>query len=105
MNDPEDTPMMECEWCGKVFPADAMACAEAGLDACHPPLDGEEWKGDEPVSLPPGHFSSSDRETMKQQMGLDDAQLDQLLETGSVEGFGAIVCVECQDNAAAAMEE
>ena len=90
---------MKCDWCAKEFPADARACVEAGIDAYHPPEDGEEWKGEEPLTLKPDEFSPEQRESMKAQMGLDDAQLDDLLRTGSVEGLGAIVCMECQEGA------
>lgn len=93
----EQVEMMKCEWCGKEFPADPRACVDAGIDAYHPPEDGEEWKGEEPTELPPGHFAAADREHMKKEMGLDDAQLDQLLATGKIDGLGAIICLECQD--------
>lgn len=95
-----DQEMMTCDWCGKVFPADARACVEAGWDAMHDPEDtaGEEWKGDSHAVLPPGHVAPSSREKMKVEMGLDDGQLDELLRTGKVEGLGAIVCLQCQDD-------
>lgn len=88
---------MKCDWCGKEFPADARACVEAAIDAYHPPQDGEEWKGEEPTNIPPGHFAAAEREHMKSTMGLDDDQLDQLLATGKVTGLGAIICIQCQD--------
>lgn len=91
------TDTMKCDWCGKEFPADARACVEGNIDAYHPPETGEEWKGEEPISIPPGHFGHSDRESMKVQMGLDDRQLDQLLSTGQVTGLGMIICLQCQD--------
>jgi hypothetical protein len=92
--------MMKCDWCGKEFPADARACVEAGFDAVHDPEDmkGEEWKGKHTPSLAPDHFTPAQREQMKEQMGLDEAQLDELLRTGKVHGLGAIVCLECQDD-------
>lgn len=92
--------LMKCDWCGKEFPADARACVEAGFDAVHDPedLEGEEWKGEHAPSLEPGNFTPAQREQMKEQMGLDEAQLDELLRTGKVQGLGAIVCLECQDD-------
>lgn len=95
MND--ETEMMTCDFCGKIFPADARACVESGWDAVHDD-EGEEWKGecDQPA-LTPETISAEQREQMKAAMELDDAQLDELLRTGKVEGLGAIVCLECQD--------
>lgn len=93
----QEIEMMKCDWCGKEFPADARACVEAGIDAYHPPEDGEEWKGEEQVALKPEEFSQEQRDHLKAEMQLDDAQLDELLATGKVEGLGAIVCLECQD--------
>ena len=89
--------MMKCDWCGKEFPADARACVEAGIDGYHEAEEGEEWKGEQPIALSPEQFSPDQRERMKIEMGLDDAQLDELLRTGNIEGLGAIVCLECQD--------
>lgn len=93
--------MMKCDWCGKEFPADARACVETGFDAVWQPDEGEEWKGEQPVALPPGHFAHGTREKMKEQMGLDDKQLDQLLTTGKIHDLGGIVCLECQDECVA----
>lgn len=97
--------MMKCDWCGKEFPADARACVEAGIDAYHPPEDGEEWKGEEKLALKPEEFSQEQRDHLKAEMQLDDAQLDELLRTGKVEGLGSIVCMECQDAGQEAAEE
>ncbi len=101
MNDLEQ-PTMTCDWCGKTFPADARACVESGIAAFLQPEDGEEWKGEQPSELPPGHFDLTDanRAQMKADLEIDDAQLDELLATGKVEGLGAIICVKCQDIAA-----
>jgi hypothetical protein len=93
----EKIEMMKCDWCGKEFPADARACVEAGIDAYHPPEDGEEWKGEEAVALAPDQFSQEQREHMKAEMQITDEQLEELLTTGKIEGLGAIVCLECQD--------
>lgn len=99
-NDPEINPaLLTCDWCGKEFPADPRAFVEAGFDAVYENEEGEEWKDPEPATLPPGHVANGDRETMKAKMGIDDAQLDQLLETGEVRDLAAIVCLECQDAA------
>lgn len=86
---------MKCDWCGKEFPADARACVDVGFDAEWG--DTEAWK-DEP---PPGHIVVGDgeRERLKSEMGLDDKQLDELLLTGTIKGLGAIICIECQDEA------
>lgn len=93
--------MMTCDWCGKVFPADARACVETGFDAVYQPEPGEEWKEPETATLPDGlALTHEHRERLKNEMGLDDAQLDELLTTGSVTGLGGIICLECQDRAA-----
>jgi hypothetical protein len=84
--------LMTCEWCGKDFPADARACVEGGIDAYHPPEDGEEWKGYEPVTLKPEDFSLRELEGIKDQLGINDTQLEELLRTGKVEELGGIVC-------------
>ena len=96
---PNEQETMTCDWCGKNFPADARACVEAGIDAAHPPEEGEEWKGEDPLRLTPEEFSKEQLDQLKADMQLNDAQLDQLLRTGRVEGLGAIVCLECQDQA------
>ena len=102
----DSPPTMTCDWCGKVFPADARACVEAGLHTETLPEEGEEWKGpSEPLTMDPAMIPPAQREEMKARMGLTDAELDQLLTTGSVEGLGGIVCVQCQDEAAAAQSE
>ena len=90
---------MKCDWCGKEFPADARACVEAGFDAAYVEDDGEAWKGEDREPLPPGHIEAGDgdRKRLKAEMGLNDAELDELLSTGKIEGLGAIVCLECQD--------
>lgn len=92
----DEIEMMKCDWCGKEFPADARCCMEGGIHAYHTPQDGEEWKGEEPIELPPGHFEATDMEAIKKEYGLNEEQLNQLLTTGSVEGLGTIVCMECQ---------
>lgn len=95
----DEIEMMKCDWCGKEFPADARACVEAGFDAAWIEDDGEAWKGEDREPLPPGHIEAGDgdRERLKAEMGLNDAELDELLATGKIEGLGAIVCLECQD--------
>ena len=100
----DEIEMMKCDWCGKSFPADPRACVESGIEAYHPPEDGEEWKGNDPTQLPPGHFEKAYRERMKSEMEITDEQLDELLATGSVSGLGSIICVECQDAALEASE-
>lgn len=91
---------MTCDWCGKEFPADARACVEAGFTAEYiEEYPAEGWK-DEPESEPGFiEFGDGDRERLKAEMGLTDAELDELLQTGEIEGLGAIVCLECQDEA------
>ena len=95
----DEIEMMKCDWCGKEFPADARACVEAGFDAAYVEDDGESWKGDDREPLPAGHIEvgDGDRERLKSEMQITDAELDQLLATGKLEGLGAIVCLECQD--------
>lgn len=99
-------PIMTCDWCGKDFPADPRACLEAGFEAGFeaelPDDEGEEWKR-EPIEYPI-QVTPGERSEMKLHMGLDDAQLDELLATGKVEGLGSIVCVECQDEATEASD-
>lgn len=87
---------MTCDWCGKEFPADARACTEVGFSVEHEPEEGEEWKGR--CEVTPEAFTPEQRQQMKRQMDLDDAQLEQLLTTGRVDGLGGIVCLECQDD-------
>lgn len=94
----EHPEMMKCDWCGKEFPADARACVEIGIDAIEQPMEGEDWKGPEVVVL--GSLPADVRERTKADLGIGDADLDRLLTTGSVEGLGGIVCLECQDQAA-----
>lgn len=90
--------MMTCDWCGKVFPADARACVETGFDAVYQPGEGDEWKDSEIATLPEGHpLDPEHREHLKSEMGITDHQLDQLLQTGIIQGLGGIVCVECQE--------
>ncbi len=86
---------MKCDWCGKEFPDDARACVEAGIGIDNEPEPGEEWKAT-PV-IP--QISPEQREQLKKEMELDDAQFDELLANGKIEGLGAIVCLECQDGA------
>ena len=95
-------PTMTCDWCGKDFPADPRACLEAGFEAELPDDDGDEWKR-EPIEYPI-QVTPEERSEMKRHMGLNDAQLEELLATGKVEGLGSIVCVECRDEALEASE-
>ena len=76
---------MTCDWCGKEFPANADACVEAGVDVA----EGEQWRVE---GLTPEQIAH-----VKVENGLDDKELAELLETGSVRGLGAIICLECQD--------
>ena len=89
--------LMTCEWCGKDFPADARACVEGQIDAYHPPEDGEEWKGDEPIALKPEDFSPDELDDLMDQLGINEAQLEELLRTGKVDELGGIICLSCQD--------
>ena len=69
MDQPE---MMTCDWCRKVFPADARACVETGFDAIHQPEEGEEWKDPEPATLPEDHtLTPEHRAHLKAEMGLE----------------------------------
>ena len=93
-----DTPeRVKCDWCGKLVEAVAEVFCETGFDAVHPPEEGEEWKGEEAVKLAPDAIPPEHREQMKTQMGLTDAQLDELLTTGEIRDLGGVVCLECQD--------
>ena len=83
--------MMTCDWCKKEFPEDARACVESGFDAVWETEDGKPWEEEEPPPL-----TAEAREHLKADMGLNDAELDRLLTTGTVDGLGAIVCLECQ---------
>jgi len=80
---------MTCDWCGREFPADARACVEVGFNACG--VDGYA------LSIDPGSVSQEDKDEIKGYLQLDDAQVDQLLSTGSVDGLGGIICAECQE--------
>lgn len=91
--------MMICDCCGKEFPADARACLESGVESSFVPDQGEEWRGDTAPTLTPDQLTSEQSEQIKAEMGLDDAQLEELLRTGRVEGLGSIVCLECQESA------
>lgn len=93
----EPLEMMTCDWCGKEFPADARACVEAGVETFTEPEEGEEWKGDQPVTIGLDELTPAQREHFKSFLGLNDAQLQQLLETGAMDDLGSIVCLECQD--------
>lgn len=89
--------MMTCDWCGKIFPADANACVEAGIAVFDPSEEGEEWKGETP---PPQDYTKaevSDSESVKKAFGITDEQFEELLDKGSLDGLGAVICLECQD--------
>lgn len=97
----DDISIMTCDWCGKEFPADARACVEGGIEGFPLPeiVEGEEWKEREWTPVDPASLTKQQLEQIKTEMGLDDAQLEELLHTGSVKGIGGIICLECQDNA------
>lgn len=88
--------MMRCDVCGKDFQADARACLESGIDVVAQTEDGEEWKEDF-TPIDPRQFPLAERQAIMEMMELDDAQFDELLLTGKIEGLGAIVCLGCQD--------
>lgn len=104
MNSQTETPMMKCDWCNREFPADARACVEGGISSLHEIPEGDEWKGESYQDHAP-ELSTQDRESVKAEFGLDDAQLEELLTTGSVSGIGVIVCLECQDSALTELPE
>lgn len=94
----EKPEMVKCDWCGKMVEAVPAVFCETGFDAVYQPEEGEEWKEPEIATLPEGHsLTPEHRERLKAEMQLDDAQLDQLLTTGTVDGLGGVVCLQCQD--------
>lgn len=97
----EQSEMMVCDWCGKEFPADARACVEGGIEAVYEPEEGEEWRGEQPIALDPVEFTPEQLAGIKKAMEINDQELNQLIRTGKIDGMGAIVCLECQDAAAA----
>lgn len=102
--------MMKCDWCGKEFPADARACVEAGYDFVEVEEDidtGEEWKTGEPAPIPPNYMAyiNANRDRLKQDLNLTDAELDTLVSTGEIDGLGAIICLECQESGTPCDEE
>lgn len=96
MSTPE---MMICDWCGKEFPADPRACVESGIDAVEELEEGDEWKGETLRTVDPDEVSEEEKTELRVAMGLSDTELKELLEKGTVAGLGAIVCLECQDEA------
>lgn len=94
--------IMKCDWCGKEFQADARACVEAGIDCVEPDEEaeaGEEWKNADAPAVPLDHteIDQSERERIKAELGISDAEFDKLITTGTVDGLGAIVCLDCQE--------
>ena len=106
-----ETPKLTCEWCGKEFDATPDAFVESGYSAFDgsEPDEADDWKGDptlQPVQdIGLDSITESQAEEMKSKMGLNDAQLKELLTTGSVENGASIVCIECQDSALEQSEE
>lgn len=96
----DNTVLMTCDWCGKDFPATPDACVESGI-CCH--IEGEELCENDFLNLlvsshiDPRDISDEDRENMKEELELDDDQLDTLLSTGRIDGLASIVCPQCQD--------
>lgn len=86
-----------CDFCGKNFPADARACVESGIGFFPVLEEGEEWKETQPVALSRDLFNPALLEQIKHDLQINDTQLNQLFETGSLEGLGSIICIECQD--------
>lgn len=78
-----------CDDCNHEFPADPECMVEAHFTADH---DSEI----------PGHrpeLSPEDREHAKKDMDITDAQLDHMLNGGTVT-VGACICKPCQDRMA-----
>jgi hypothetical protein len=97
LRDNQPPEMVKCDWCGKMVEAVAEVFCETGFDAIHTPEEGEEWKGEEAAKLAPDSIPPEHRKHMKEQMGLTDDQLDQLLATGEIRDLGGVVCIDCQD--------
>lgn len=101
MNEP--IPDFTCDWCGKVFPADPRAMVESGFSAAYEdePDAADKWKGEAPERSPATikleDASPEMIAKMKAEMGLNDAEVKELLETGSIENGASCVCLECQD--------
>ncbi len=97
--------MFTCDWCGKEFPADPRTMMESGFSAEFEPEDNaaESWKGEAPERIPARiKYEDAPPEIitqMKNEMGLNDEQVKELLETGGVTSGASCVCIECQDNA------
>lgn len=97
---------MRCDWCGKEFPADARACVEGGIDLNMMLGAGDaeelvgvrgdtgEWKG---LGLDPDDIPEEHAARIMGELGLDRAQFETLIRTGTVAGLGSIVCLDCQD--------
>lgn len=69
-----------CDDCGKEFPANPETMVETG------------------IAVEPGHsLEPQDREGVKDEMDLTDAQLDELMTRGFITTGAACICIECQD--------
>jgi len=89
--------MMKCDWCSKDFPADPRACVESGIALFQEPEDGDEWKGEQPITLHPSQMTDDQKNSLKAETGMSDVELDRLLTTGNIDGLGSIICLQCQE--------
>ena len=87
---------LKCDWCEKEFTGDAESFVESGIDLFIEPEEGEEWKGDQP----PGdyEFSVEMRRELREELGINDEELEELLTHGKIDGLGSIVCPECRNS-------
>lgn len=91
--------LVKCDWCGVDFPANPNAFSESGISMFEQPDDAEAWKGEQLESPVRGVvLSDSDKAALKGELGLDDEQLRELLETGSVNTGFSCVCPKCMDD-------
>lgn len=93
----KDIPMMQCDWCWKMFPADPNACVETFIEAFQSVDEDDEFVVTQAGPFSRSDFSDEAWEGMKKDMELSDSELSKLLENGEIDGLGGIVCLECQD--------
>ena len=80
---------------------DPRIFTEGGISAELEDFAGDEWKND---GKPLPEFSDSQKLEIQKEFNLTDAELKELIETGSVQ-HGVIVCLACQDSGASDEDE
>lgn len=92
-------PKLTCDFCGSVFAADADAFHEGGIDMEIEINPADAWKAEGNARPLLVTFDAAEREAMMRDLGIDDAQLDQLLSTGKLKGLGMALCPRCRSEA------